>query len=167
MLQSISHSASSFTSSPSPAFASCGTIVHKGKAIPSYQFFGASAPHCTKLTALKIVDYLDTKDLFPLSLVNKLWGAVVMDDALWDFSTGKVIKTNESRDAFRNNSKSDNLDDNIHDDDGDDIEVTGKVVAMDEESDEDKEVIQEIDHSYRNSNSGYNSDGMETEMEKE
>jgi hypothetical protein len=51
---------------------------------PLYPFFGENRPMMTKLTALRCLDFLDTKDLYSVSLVNHLWSKAAMDDALWE-----------------------------------------------------------------------------------
>lgn len=48
-----------------------------------YPFFGDNAK-ITKLTALRILEYLDNKDLFAVSLVNVLLHSAALDDALWE-----------------------------------------------------------------------------------
>ena len=51
---------------------------------PRYPFFGQHHHRATKLTALRCLEFLDNKDLFSMSLVNKLWSQAAMDDALWE-----------------------------------------------------------------------------------
>eukprot|EP00607_Mallomonas_marina_P007548 CAMPEP_0182418592 /NCGR_PEP_ID=MMETSP1167-20130531/2979_1 /TAXON_ID=2988 /ORGANISM="Mallomonas Sp, Strain CCMP3275" /LENGTH=622 /DNA_ID=CAMNT_0024592867 /DNA_START=123 /DNA_END=1991 /DNA_ORIENTATION=- len=51
---------------------------------PVYEFFGSHLPHTNKLTALKVLEMLENKDIYSMSLVNKLWGSTSMDEALWE-----------------------------------------------------------------------------------
>ena len=51
---------------------------------PVYEFFGPSNPCTSKLTALRCLDFLDDKDIYIMSQVNKLWSIAAMDDALWE-----------------------------------------------------------------------------------
>ena len=51
---------------------------------PVYEFFGPNNPHTSKLTALRCLDFLDDKDIYTMSQVNKLWSIAAMDDALWE-----------------------------------------------------------------------------------
>ena len=51
---------------------------------PRYPFFGQDNHRATKLTALRCLEFLDNKDLYTMSVVNKLWCQAAMDDALWE-----------------------------------------------------------------------------------
>mmetsp|Transcript_10776 Transcript_10776/g.17689 ORF Transcript_10776/g.17689 Transcript_10776/m.17689 type:complete len:646 (-) Transcript_10776:239-2176(-) len=51
---------------------------------PRYPFFGLDNHRATKLTALRCLEFLDNKDLYSMSIVNKLWCQAAMDDALWE-----------------------------------------------------------------------------------
>ena len=50
----------------------------------TYPFFGVHLPNTTKLVALKILDHLDGKSIYAMSVVSVLWNAVALDDALWE-----------------------------------------------------------------------------------
>ncbi len=58
---------------------------------PLYNFFGAAIPSQTKLTALRVADFLTNRDLFNLSQTNRLWASVAMDEALWDYGQPSVL----------------------------------------------------------------------------
>jgi hypothetical protein len=47
-------------------------------------FFGSAKQPTPKLVALKVLEYLDGKSLYSMSLVNQLWSRTAMDDALWE-----------------------------------------------------------------------------------
>ena len=49
-----------------------------------YPFFGKNNPQQSKITALRIFDFLDSKGIYNCSLVNKLWCNAATDDALWE-----------------------------------------------------------------------------------
>ena len=51
---------------------------------PVYDFFGPNLPSTTKLTALRCLDFLESKDIYAVSQVNHLWCKAAMDDALWE-----------------------------------------------------------------------------------
>ena len=51
---------------------------------PRYPFFGLHNHRTTKLTALRCLEFLDNKDLYSMSVVNKLWCQAALDDALWE-----------------------------------------------------------------------------------
>jgi hypothetical protein len=51
---------------------------------PRYPFFGHQHHRSTKLTALRCLEFLANKDLYSMSMVNKLWSQAAMDDALWE-----------------------------------------------------------------------------------
>lgn len=51
---------------------------------PVYEFFGPNLPCTTKLTALRCLDFLESKDVYSVSVVNHLWCKAAMDDALWE-----------------------------------------------------------------------------------
>ncbi len=54
------------------------------EAIPAtYPFFGPDHPECPKLVALKVLDYLDNKDIYSASITSTYWARASMDDALW------------------------------------------------------------------------------------
>ena len=46
-------------------------------------FFGSDHPECPKLVALKVLDYLDNKDIYSASITSTYWARASMDDALW------------------------------------------------------------------------------------
>lgn len=54
------------------------------KTEPLYMFFGSAKQPTPKLVALKVLEYLDGKSLYSMSLVNQLWSRTAMDDALWE-----------------------------------------------------------------------------------
>lgn len=49
-----------------------------------YPFFGHTLPPTPKLVALKILDYLPSKDIYSMSIVNSLLSQAATDDALWE-----------------------------------------------------------------------------------
>jgi hypothetical protein len=51
---------------------------------PVYPFFGPDLPKTTKLTALRILDFLEDKDIYSVSIVNHIWSKAAMDDAIWE-----------------------------------------------------------------------------------
>ncbi len=51
---------------------------------PVYPFFGSKLPEAPKLLALRCLEFLDGKDIYAISLVNRLWSKASMDDALWE-----------------------------------------------------------------------------------
>jgi len=53
--------------------------------VPKYSFFGAKNPALTKLTALRVLQFLDNKDLYALSQVNRLCSHLAVDEAVWEF----------------------------------------------------------------------------------
>ena len=55
---------------------------------PTYEFFGLDQPKQTKLQALRIMDFLDNKDVYSLSQVSRLWSHVAVDEAIWDYNGG-------------------------------------------------------------------------------
>ena len=56
---------------------------------PKYSFFGPDIPEQTKLTALRIADFLGNQDLYNLSQVNRVWSHTAVDDALWDYGPSR------------------------------------------------------------------------------
>jgi hypothetical protein len=48
----------------------------------TYPFFGSG--NVSKLVALKVLDYLDNKDVYVMSSVSSYWARASMDDALWE-----------------------------------------------------------------------------------
>eukprot|EP01038_Epipyxis_sp_PR26KG_P013520 gene13520-18138_t len=59
-------------------------IVPSTQAPILYPFFGTDYPPTSKATALSILEYLDGKDIYAMSLVNTLWSDTAFDDALWE-----------------------------------------------------------------------------------
>ena len=55
---------------------------------PIYPFFGSKNPFLTKVLMLSILDYLDNKDLYSMSIVNSHCNAAVLDDAIWEDKSG-------------------------------------------------------------------------------
>jgi hypothetical protein len=51
---------------------------------PLYYFFGTNSQPLPKITALRCLEYLDGKDIYSISVVNRLWCQASMDDALWE-----------------------------------------------------------------------------------
>jgi hypothetical protein len=49
-----------------------------------YQFFGPTSPPMEKIIALRILEFLENKDLYNISQTNSLWDKAAMDDALWE-----------------------------------------------------------------------------------
>ena len=57
----------------------------KFAAVPvSYPFFGDHLPSTTKIISLKVLDYLNSKDIYSMAQVNSMWSLVAFDDALWE-----------------------------------------------------------------------------------
>ena len=57
------------------------------QAVPAtYPFFGPDHPECPKLVALKVLDYLDNRDIYSASITSTYWARASMDDALWQQS---------------------------------------------------------------------------------
>lgn len=54
------------------------------KTEPLYSFFGSTVEPTSKLVALRVLEYLDGKSLYSMSLANQLWSKTAMDDALWE-----------------------------------------------------------------------------------
>jgi hypothetical protein len=54
------------------------------KTEPLYMFFGSAVQPTPKLVALKVLEFLDGKSLYSMSLANHLWSKTAMDDALWE-----------------------------------------------------------------------------------
>ena len=85
---SRSSSYSSRVSESSPASSRSGRrrrpqlSTQQGKVV--YPFFGPKLPPTSKLTALKVLELLDGKDFYSMSVLNILWSNVAMDDALWE-----------------------------------------------------------------------------------
>lgn len=50
----------------------------------SYPFFGEHLPSTTKIISLKVLDYLNSKDIYSMAQVNSMWSIVAFDDALWE-----------------------------------------------------------------------------------
>lgn len=50
----------------------------------TYPFFGEKAPEAPKYVALKVLDFLNGKELYAMSQVCSLWNNAVLDDAMWE-----------------------------------------------------------------------------------
>jgi hypothetical protein len=49
-----------------------------------YPFFGPFLPKAPKICALRCLEYLDCKDIYSTSVLNKLWSKTSTDSALWE-----------------------------------------------------------------------------------
>ena len=47
-------------------------------------FVGASNPKVPKIIALRVLEFLNGKELYNMSIVNSFWCKAAMDDALWE-----------------------------------------------------------------------------------
>jgi len=77
---------------------------------PKYHFFGENHPPLTKLIALRCIEFLETRDLYPLSLVNRLFSHLAVDKAIWDFGP-------------ESNYDDEGTEVGVSDSDGDDVDV--------------------------------------------
>ena len=49
-----------------------------------YPFFGRAVPSVPKVVALRVLEYLDSRELYSASCLNTLWCKAAMDEALWE-----------------------------------------------------------------------------------
>ncbi len=49
-----------------------------------YPFFGTQNPKISKVLALCVLEYLSDRDIYCISLINRLWNCVAFDEALWE-----------------------------------------------------------------------------------
>lgn len=49
-----------------------------------YEFFGPTNPMVPKIIALRVLEFLNGKDFYSLSVTSSLWDSAAKDDALWE-----------------------------------------------------------------------------------
>jgi len=49
-----------------------------------YPFFGEGNPLFPKVIALRVLEYVNGKDFYSMSVLNTIWCRAAMDEALWE-----------------------------------------------------------------------------------